>query len=141
MNEGSFNWSLIPSFLAALEQGSLMGAARQTGISQPTLGRHIAELEQQLNVVIALNLVVLQSEIVVEGVTEIRTHLIAAVESVLVALEFLVVLVVLVLLLVALELPVALVALVALESLVALVVLVALESPVALVVSESILVP
>ena len=52
MNEGSFNWSLIPSFLAALEQGSLMGAARQTGISQPTLGRHIAELEQQLNVVL-----------------------------------------------------------------------------------------
>ena len=45
MNEGNFNWSLIPSFLAALEQGSLMGAARQTGISQPTLGRHIAELE------------------------------------------------------------------------------------------------
>ena len=52
MNEGSFNWSLIPSFLAALEQGSLTGAARQTGISQPTLGRHIAELEQQLNVVL-----------------------------------------------------------------------------------------
>lgn len=52
MNEGGFNWSLIPSFLAALEQGSLTGAARQTGISQPTLGRHIAELEQQLNVVL-----------------------------------------------------------------------------------------
>ena len=52
MNEGSFNWSLIPSFLAALEQVSLMGAARETGISQPTLGRHIAELEQQLNVVL-----------------------------------------------------------------------------------------
>jgi len=52
MNEKSFNWSLIPSFLAALEQGSLMGAARSTGMSQPTLGRHIAELEQQLNVVL-----------------------------------------------------------------------------------------
>jgi DNA-binding transcriptional LysR family regulator len=52
MNERNFNWSLIPSFLAALEHGSLMGAARKTGISQPTLGRHIAELEQQLNVVL-----------------------------------------------------------------------------------------
>ena len=52
MNDKNFNWSLIPSFLAALEQGSLMGAARVTGVSQPTLGRHIAELEQQLNVVL-----------------------------------------------------------------------------------------
>ena len=52
MNGKNFNWSLIPSFLAALEHGSLMGAARATGVSQPTLGRHIAELEQQLNVVL-----------------------------------------------------------------------------------------
>lgn len=52
MNERNFNWSLIPSFLAALEQGSLIRAARVTGVSQPTLGRHIAELEQQLNVVL-----------------------------------------------------------------------------------------
>ena len=52
MNEGDFNWSLVPSFLAALEHGSLMGAARATGLSQPTLGRHIAELEQQLNMVL-----------------------------------------------------------------------------------------
>ena len=52
MNEKNFNWSLIPSFLAALEHGSLMGAARATGVSQPTLGRHIAELEQQLNVLL-----------------------------------------------------------------------------------------
>ena len=29
-----------------------MGAARVTRVSQPTLGRHIAELEQQLNVVL-----------------------------------------------------------------------------------------
>jgi len=52
MNDRHFNWSLIPSFLAALEQGSLLGAARATGLSQPTLGRHISELEQQLNVVL-----------------------------------------------------------------------------------------
>jgi DNA-binding transcriptional LysR family regulator len=48
MNRSNFNWALIQSFLAALEHGSLMGAARATGVSQPTLGRHIVELEAQL---------------------------------------------------------------------------------------------
>lgn len=48
MNETGFNWTLIRSFLAALDQGSLMGAARVLGMHQPTLGRHIAELEAQL---------------------------------------------------------------------------------------------
>ncbi|MEY4295737.1 MAG: hypothetical protein RLY82_1425, partial [Pseudomonadota bacterium] len=43
-----FNWNLIPSFLAALERGSLLAAARELGIAQPTAGRHIAELEAQL---------------------------------------------------------------------------------------------
>lgn len=52
MNKSNFNWALIQSFLAALEHGSLMGAARATGVSQPTLGRHIAELENQLNLVL-----------------------------------------------------------------------------------------
>lgn len=52
MNKSNFNWALIQSFLAALEQGSLMGAARATGVSQPTLGRHIAELEGQLNLLL-----------------------------------------------------------------------------------------
>jgi DNA-binding transcriptional LysR family regulator len=44
----SFDWTLIRSFLAALEHGSLLGAARALHSSQPTLGRHIAELESQL---------------------------------------------------------------------------------------------
>ena len=52
MNTSDFNWALIQSFLAALEHGSLMGAARATGVSQPTLGRHIAELEAQLKLVL-----------------------------------------------------------------------------------------
>lgn len=51
MNPG-FDWSLIRSFLAALEHGSLLAAARALGASQPTLGRHIAELEAQLGVVL-----------------------------------------------------------------------------------------
>ena len=48
----SFDWGLIRSFLAALDRGSLLGAARQLGISQPTVGRHIAELEAQLGTVL-----------------------------------------------------------------------------------------
>lgn len=45
-----FNWSLIRSFLAALDHGSLMAAARTLRMHQPTVGRHIAELEAQLGV-------------------------------------------------------------------------------------------
>jgi DNA-binding transcriptional LysR family regulator len=48
----SFDWSLVRSFLATLDQGSLMGAARALQTSQPTVGRHIAELESQLGVVL-----------------------------------------------------------------------------------------
>ncbi len=52
MNINEFDWTLVRSFLAALEHGSLLGAARASGASQPTLGRHIAALEQQLGVVL-----------------------------------------------------------------------------------------
>ena len=48
----AFDWSLIRSFLAALDAGSLLGASRSIKTSQPTLGRHIAELERQLDVVL-----------------------------------------------------------------------------------------
>lgn len=47
-----FDWSLVRSFLAALERGSLLGAARALNSTQPTIGRHIAELEAQLGVVL-----------------------------------------------------------------------------------------
>ena len=43
-----FDWSLVRSFLAVLDAGSLMGAARQLNAQQPTLSRHVAELEAQL---------------------------------------------------------------------------------------------
>ena len=46
----SFDWSLVRSFLAVLEHGSLLAAARQLQSSQPTIGRHIAELESQLRI-------------------------------------------------------------------------------------------
>jgi DNA-binding transcriptional LysR family regulator len=47
-----FDWRLIRSFLAALDHGSLLGAARALRSTQPTLGRHVAELESQLDVVL-----------------------------------------------------------------------------------------
>jgi len=43
-----FDWTLIRSFLAVVEEGSLLAAARRLRSSQPTLGRHMALLEQQL---------------------------------------------------------------------------------------------
>jgi DNA-binding transcriptional LysR family regulator len=45
-----FNWALVKSFVAVLDAGSLMGAARKLKAQQPTLSRHIAELEAQLGV-------------------------------------------------------------------------------------------
>jgi DNA-binding transcriptional LysR family regulator len=48
MNGQHLNWQLIPTFLAVFDQGSLTAAARQLGSSQPTMGRHVAELEAQL---------------------------------------------------------------------------------------------
>ena len=38
-------WELYRTFLAVLQEGSLSGAARALGITQPTAGRHIAALE------------------------------------------------------------------------------------------------
>ena len=45
-----FDWTLIRSFLAVADTGSLSAAARQLRTSQPTLGRHVAELERDLGV-------------------------------------------------------------------------------------------
>ncbi|SCC95373.1 LysR family transcriptional regulator [Thiomonas sp. X19] len=50
MGQPSFDWALIRSFLAVIDAGSLMGAARRLGAQQPTLSRHMAELEAQLGV-------------------------------------------------------------------------------------------
>jgi DNA-binding transcriptional LysR family regulator len=41
-------WDLYQSLYAVLQAGSLSGAARMLGLSQPTLGRHIEQLEQAL---------------------------------------------------------------------------------------------
>lgn len=42
------NWDLYRSLLTVLEHGSLSAAARELGLTQPTLGRHIETLEEML---------------------------------------------------------------------------------------------
>ena len=44
------DWNLIRSFVTVAETGSLSAAARRLDASQPTLGRHVSELEQALGV-------------------------------------------------------------------------------------------
>ena len=44
----NLDWSLVQSFLAVAESGSLSGGARISGQSQPTLGRHIQTFEAQM---------------------------------------------------------------------------------------------
>ena len=48
----TIGWELYRSFLGVFREGSLSGAARQLGITQPTVGRHIAALETALGVVL-----------------------------------------------------------------------------------------
>jgi DNA-binding transcriptional LysR family regulator len=50
MGKTDFDWALVKSFVAVLDAGSLTRAARQLQARQPTLSRHIAELEAQLGV-------------------------------------------------------------------------------------------
>jgi DNA-binding transcriptional LysR family regulator len=44
----SLDWSLVQAFLAVAEHGSLSAAARALGASQPTLGRQVRAMEEQL---------------------------------------------------------------------------------------------
>ncbi|AMC35026.1 LysR family transcriptional regulator [Janthinobacterium sp. B9-8] len=46
--DNNIAWELYRSFLGVLQEGSLSGAARSLGITQPTVGRHIAMLEKSL---------------------------------------------------------------------------------------------
>jgi len=44
------SWDLYRSYLGVLRHGSLSAAARAMGVAQPTVGRHVAALEQQLGI-------------------------------------------------------------------------------------------
>lgn len=48
----SFDWNRARAFLVTVEEGSLSAAARALGMTQPTLGRQVRSLEQQLDVVL-----------------------------------------------------------------------------------------
>ena len=45
---GAHGWDLYRSFLAVAETGSFTAAARRVGTTQPTIGRHVAALEERL---------------------------------------------------------------------------------------------
>jgi len=47
-NAIAFDWNHIRAFLATVEHGSLSGAARALGQTQPTLSRQISNLEEAL---------------------------------------------------------------------------------------------
>lgn len=46
MSQTPPNWDLYRSFLAVIREGSLSAAARALGLTQPTLARHVAALEE-----------------------------------------------------------------------------------------------
>ncbi|WP_428265063.1 LysR family transcriptional regulator [Haliangium sp.] len=46
----AFNWNHARAFLVTAEEGSFSAAARALGMSQPTLGRQVAALEEELGV-------------------------------------------------------------------------------------------
>ena len=48
----NIGWELYRTFLGVLREGSLSGAARALGITQPTAGRHVAALEAALGTVL-----------------------------------------------------------------------------------------
>jgi DNA-binding transcriptional LysR family regulator len=50
VQKNNFDWALLRSFLAVLDAGSLLGAAKKLNAQQPTLSRHVSELEHQLGV-------------------------------------------------------------------------------------------
>jgi DNA-binding transcriptional LysR family regulator len=52
MSKGEPSWALYGALLAVLREGSLSGAARALGLTQPTVRRQIEELEQNLGAVL-----------------------------------------------------------------------------------------
>lgn len=48
----SFDWNQVRAFLATAEEGSFSQAARVLGLTQPTLGRQVAALEEDLGVML-----------------------------------------------------------------------------------------
>ena len=49
---GTFDWNHIRAFLTTAEEGSLSAAARKLNLTQPTLGRQVAALEEDLGIML-----------------------------------------------------------------------------------------
>ncbi len=47
-----FNWNRAKAFLKTAQTGSLSAAARALNMTQPTLGRQVSALEEELGVVL-----------------------------------------------------------------------------------------
>ena len=45
-----FDWNRVRAFLIAAEEGSLSRAAESLGMSQPTLGRQVTAIEEELGI-------------------------------------------------------------------------------------------
>lgn len=52
MDKNEPDWNLYRTFIAVMECGSLSAAARVLGVTQPTVGRHVDELQEHLGVVL-----------------------------------------------------------------------------------------
>ena len=50
--DGSFDWNRMRAFLATADEGSLSAAARSLGLTQPTLSRQVAALEEELGLML-----------------------------------------------------------------------------------------
>lgn len=48
MNKMDLSWDFYRTFLAVLDEGSLSAAARELGLTQPTVGRHVDAMEAAL---------------------------------------------------------------------------------------------
>lgn len=66
------DWQMCRSFLAVLDEGSLSGAARALGLTQPTIGRHVEALEQALGTPLFVRSP--QGLVPTEAAVEIRPH-------------------------------------------------------------------
>jgi DNA-binding transcriptional LysR family regulator len=69
--DNAIGWELYRSFLCVLQEGSLSGAARALGITQPTAGRHIAALEKALGFALFTRS---QSGLIPTAAVELRSH-------------------------------------------------------------------
>jgi DNA-binding transcriptional LysR family regulator len=69
----NISWDLYRSFLAVLQEGSLSAAARAMGLTQPTVGRQIALLEQQLG--LALFTRSQTGLVATDAAEELRSHI------------------------------------------------------------------